>query len=86
MHFGVFSSVKQEGKFGAVHTVKAYRGVEVQLLSFFAFAADGLSGHPHVPAVYHCRRSPHYPLNVRLGGPKGWSGCRPCWSYDSYIV
>jgi hypothetical protein len=51
MHFGVFSSVKQEGKFGAVRTVKAYRGVEVQHLSFFTFVVDGMSGRLHAPAA-----------------------------------
>jgi hypothetical protein len=49
VHFGVFSFVTHKGKFAALHTVKAYRGVEVHFISFFALAVDVVSGHLHTP-------------------------------------
>jgi len=49
VHFDVFSFVKHKGKFGTVHIVKAYRGVEIHFLSFFALAVDVVSGHLHAP-------------------------------------
>jgi len=55
--------------------MKAYRGAEVQHLSFLTSALDGgelSASHPSysVPGV-----KVQYPFNRRLGGPKNWSGC-----------
>jgi hypothetical protein len=49
VHFGVFSFVKRKGKFGAVHILKAYRGVVYTLPLIVCSAVDVVSGHVHAP-------------------------------------
>jgi hypothetical protein len=40
--------------------------------SFLTMVLDGVSGQPHAPRVLsHWGKDPRYPLNRRLGGPKG---------------
>jgi len=49
------------------HTMKMYRGVEVQLHMFMTSALDGLSGQLHAPASLPPEKSPLVPISQAPG-------------------